>query len=101
MPEAVKPVKLGQLVCSRAGRDRGRYYLVLGWEDGRRVRVADGANRPVARAKIKNVAHLEVTERVAMDVAKKIECGEEVSDLMVRTALAALLGSDPSRKEGD
>lgn len=94
-------IRLGQLVCSRAGRDRGRYYLVVGWADPRRAQVADGRYRPIARPKIKNVAHLEVTERVAEAVAEKLQRGEPVSDPMIREALAELLGSDPSWKEGD
>ncbi|MDK2785172.1 MAG: hypothetical protein PWQ41_324 [Bacillota bacterium] len=94
-------VKLGQLVCSRAGRDRGRYYLVVGWAAPRRALVADGRYRPIARPKIKNVAHLEVTERVAEAVAERLERGEQVSDAMIRAALAELLGADPSWKEGD
>ncbi|BCV24300.1 MAG TPA: RNA-binding protein [Firmicutes bacterium] len=94
-------VKLGQIVCSRAGRDRGRYYLVVGWQDARRLRVADGRRRPVERPKVKNIAHLEVTGRVAEEVAARLERKEPVSDLMVRAALAEVAGADPSWKEGD
>lgn len=94
-------VKLGQIVCSRAGRDRGRYYLVVGRPQGRLVQVADGRHRPVARPKVKNIAHLDLTGQVAQEVAARLERGEPVSDLMVRAALAKVASAGVSWEEGD
>ncbi|NLY50139.1 MAG: RNA-binding protein [Firmicutes bacterium] len=84
-------VKPGQLVRSRAGRDEGVCYLVLGYHDARRVRVTDGARRPVTRPKIKNLSHLEIIEKVGEDVAAALAKGEPVTDAMVRKNLAAIL----------
>ncbi len=91
---------LGQLVRSCTGRDRGRYYLVVGKHDNRRVKLVDGHRRPVNRPKVKNVAHLERIGRVAYAVRECLQNGEPITDQMVRAALAEF-HYDLSRKEGD
>ncbi|HEY8497770.1 MAG TPA: KOW domain-containing RNA-binding protein [Limnochordales bacterium] len=85
-------VRAGQLVTSRAGRDAGRAYLVVGVRPDGRVLVADGRYRKVANAKPKNVRHLWLHDRVAAAVAERLERGEPVSDAEVRRALQELLG---------
>jgi len=57
---AEEGLRVGQLVRSKAGRDAGRYFLVVGIRDRRFVAVADGKVRPVSHPKLKNVRHLEV-----------------------------------------
>ena len=93
-------IKLGQLVCSRAGRDHGRYYLVVGQVDTRRVKVVDGYHRPVTQPKAKNIAHLKCTGHVALEVNQRLLNGEPITDEIVRAALDKLC-HDLSRKEGD
>ncbi|NLM38475.1 MAG: RNA-binding protein [Firmicutes bacterium] len=51
-------LNLGQLVTSRAGRDAGRKYVVIGFSEPGFVLVADGEIRKVSRPKRKNVKHL-------------------------------------------
>ena len=55
----------GQLVRSKAGRDRGRHYLVIKVIGPREVLLSDGRKRPLARPKKKNVAHLQPYLRFA------------------------------------
>ncbi|MBM7853848.1 ribosomal protein L14E/L6E/L27E [Desulfohalotomaculum tongense] len=50
--------KVGQLVCSTAGRDKGKLYLVIGSAEDNRVWVADGSVRRVENPKKKNIKHL-------------------------------------------
>jgi len=52
-------LKPGQLVCSLAGRDKGKHYLVLQELDEKYVLLVDGRRRPVTRPKKKNKAHLQ------------------------------------------
>jgi len=49
----------GQLVRSKAGRDKGKHYLVLKVIDQTRVLLVDGGDRPIKRPKKKNMAHLQ------------------------------------------
>lgn len=87
-------MQLGQLVTSRAGRDAGRPYLVVGVRADGRVLVADGRYRKLARAKPKNLRHLWVHDRIAAPVAERLKRGEAVSDAQLWQALEALLGED-------
>lgn len=89
-----KTVQLGQLVSSKAGRDKGRYYLVVKIGPGTSVFVADGAGRKVKAPKKKNEKHLALHKGIAVTVAAKINAGQDISDLELRTALKALLGDD-------
>lgn len=50
----------GQIVYSKAGRDKGCFFAVLKVE-GNRCAVADGKKRRVERPKLKNVKHLGFT----------------------------------------
>ena len=50
----------GQIVCSKKGRDKG-YFLVVVGESENTVYVCDGKERPLERPKKKNVKHLSFT----------------------------------------
>ena len=54
---------VGQIVCSKAGRDKGYFMIVVEERDGF-VRVCDGKERPLDRPKQKNPKHLCVTNTV-------------------------------------
>ncbi|MBI4278806.1 MAG: KOW domain-containing RNA-binding protein [Armatimonadetes bacterium] len=87
------------MVISRAGRDRGEKYLVMGTLEGGFVLVADGHRRPAERPKKKNVKHLAVHE-VVLALRRKLAEGGRVSDEELRAALAAASGEDAFRPEG-
>lgn len=55
--------KIGQLVYSKAGRDRGHFLVVIGFSD-KGVLVCDGKERPLERPKCKNPKHLGATKTV-------------------------------------
>lgn len=54
---------VGQIVCSKRGRDKG-YFLVVVEETENYVLVCDGKERPLDRPKKKNVKHLSFTSTV-------------------------------------
>ena len=53
---------IGQIVCSKAGRDKG-YFMVVVAHDTNYVYVCDGKERPINRPKRKNVKHLQFTNK--------------------------------------
>lgn len=81
----------GRVVVSLAGRDAGRYYIVLGVTDGARVLVVDGLSRRVHNPKRKNPKHLRACSHVAEEVREKVARGERVTDADIRWALQAFL----------
>lgn len=54
---------IGQIVCSKKGRDKG-YFLAIVKEEDRLVFVCDGKERPLSRPKSKNPKHLSFTNTV-------------------------------------
>lgn len=94
---------LGQLVISRAGRDCGRPMVVVRADGARFVWVSDGDLRPVARAKRKNVRHVEPRRAVWEMVA----AGRVPADAELRGWLASMMdlegsaGTEPGGDEGE
>jgi len=84
----------GRLVCSARGRDRGRYYLVIGSDKTARVKVADGVIRKVENPKLKNVRHLYYYDVIAEGMRAKAESGKRVTNVDLRRELKSLLESD-------
>ncbi len=54
---------VGRIVCSKAGRDKGYFMVVVSEGDGT-VLVCDGKERPLERPKQKNVKHIHFTNTV-------------------------------------
>ena len=57
---------IGRIVCSKAGRDKDYFMVVVAEENGFAY-VCDGKERPVLRPKKKNVKHISLTERRLAD----------------------------------
>ena len=55
----MEDLRLGQLVRSKAGRDKGKHYLVIKVISPREVLLANGRSRSLDRPKKKNVFHLQ------------------------------------------
>ena len=54
---------VGRIVCSKAGRDKG-YFMVVVESKEDCVFVCDGKERPLERPKRKNIKHLQFTNTV-------------------------------------
>lgn len=87
-----KTVNYGQLVCSVAGRDRGKLYLVHNI-DKNILYLVDGRNRKVGNPKKKNIKHLQVFNYVADAISDKIRSGKKVADLEVREVIKTYMES--------
>ncbi|BAS29066.1 KOW domain-containing RNA-binding protein [Limnochorda pilosa] len=96
---ARKP-ELGGRVTSRAGRDEGRCYMVVGLADERTVLVSDGERHPVSRPKRKNLRHLWLHPQVDRELGRRLEAGEPVNDREVRARIAAWMAADAPAETG-
>ena len=56
----------GTIICSKAGRDNGKFMIVLGSEKGM-ILVADGKERPLERPKLKNIKHITFTRATLLE----------------------------------
>ncbi len=77
----------GLVVCSKAGRDSGRYFIVLEIVSPEYVLIADGQKHRLAHPKKKKVKHLKLTEDVLESIGRKLTEKRQVFDNEVRSAL--------------
>lgn len=59
------PYRLGQVVLSRRGKDRGSRYVVVGFPEEDRLALADADRFNVSRPKRKNPKHVQPTSLFA------------------------------------
>ncbi len=77
----------GCVVRSKAGRDEGRYFIVLSLDGDEFAYVADGNLRKVEKPKRKRVKHLYVTEELVYSLQSKLMAGERVENHEIRNSL--------------
>lgn len=80
-------MELGQIVYSKAGRDSGKYFVVVEIVGENVVKIADGGLRRIKSAKLKNVKHLQTDGDILPKVAQKLKDGVQVFDAELFSAL--------------
>ncbi|MDR3092139.1 MAG: KOW domain-containing RNA-binding protein [Clostridiales bacterium] len=75
--------QIGQLVISKAGRDKGTVMVVMSVEPPY-LYLCDGKTRPAARPKKKKITHVQKTNAVS-DI-KGLIIGKKVKDSDIRRA---------------
>ena len=86
----MEDIALGQIVHSRAGRDKDKYFIVIGIIDNNYVLIADGDLRKLKNPKKKKIKHLVLHELFAEDVRKKLQGNKIISDADLRRNLQSL-----------
>ena len=82
---------IGTVVLSRAGRDKGKYFVVLALtEDRNYALIADGDLRKVAKPKKKKLMHLRVKPVAIPTVKERLYAGERIYDHELRRNLESL-----------
>ncbi|MDR2047791.1 MAG: KOW domain-containing RNA-binding protein [Clostridiales bacterium] len=81
-------MEIGSVVFSKAGRDKGRYYIVVHagkTEDA--VYIADGEMRRLEKPKLKKIKHLRDSGRIIEKLQNKFIGKKTVFDAEIRSAL--------------
>ncbi len=86
-------VKVGQVVESIAGRDKGIYLLINSIIDNEYVTVIDGYHRKIENPKKKKLKHLHLTQKVASGFVKNMQAGLVTTNEEVRKYLNELVES--------
>lgn len=81
--------EIGVAVISRAGRDKGRAFLIVGRADEAHALLCDGETRRLAAPKKKKLRHLRVQPQRAEALAKALANGT-ATDADIRKALREL-----------
>lgn len=74
---------IGQLVSSKQGRDKGKFYLLIR-EEGDYCFLVDGDKMPCHRPKRKNKKHIEGTKVFAGNVREKLLNGAMPTDVEIK-----------------
>jgi len=83
-------VEVGRVVESKAGRDKGRLFIITGIIDEQYVTIADGDLRMLDRPKKKKLKHLRFRPEILSPIAEKLTGGAKVFDAELRSAIRAL-----------
>ncbi len=82
-----KPVEIGSVVFSRAGHDKGNYFMVYEIVDDNFVTIVDGDIRKLSKPKKKKIKHIKNTDTVLENIAQKVKDNTTVYDAEIFSAL--------------
>lgn len=75
---------IGQIVKSKAGRDKGKFFVVFEKIDAKYVLIVDGSLRRIDRPKKKQVKHLAKTSIISNEIRAAILNNEKISNGFIR-----------------
>ena len=79
-----RPIEVGDIVRSAAGRDDGRELLIIKRLDNEYFLVADGRHRTVEKPKKKKARHLRTTGRCIEEAKVLLEEGNSITNAQIR-----------------
>jgi ribosomal protein L14E/L6E/L27E len=91
--ETTSDITIGQMVKSKAGRDKGNIFIVVDVLDDEYVLIADGDIRKLDNPKKKKVKHLIVYNTISYDIKEKIENKQKFNNAFIRKQI------EPFKKE--
>jgi ribosomal protein L14E/L6E/L27E len=78
---------LGRVVRSKAGRDVGKFYVIVKILDDRYVFISDGKQRTEEKPKKKRLKHLDFTDLVAENIKLLVLENKQISNSVIRKFL--------------
>lgn len=85
--DSTSDITIGQVVKSKAGRDKGRVFLVHDITDDQYVFVVDGDLRKLDSPKKKKIKHLIVFNTVIPEFKEKVENSVKINNSYIRKIL--------------
>ncbi|MDO4288224.1 MAG: KOW domain-containing RNA-binding protein [Eubacterium sp.] len=92
-------IKVGQVVRSLAGRDKGQFMVVLELLDQGCVAICDGGLRKISNPKKKKVKHLAKTNHIVTMIKEKLDNGERLNNAEIRKCLESFNVDDGKSEE--
>jgi large subunit ribosomal protein L14e len=81
---------VGRVVLAKAGRDKGKAFIIIQRLGDEYVLIADGAGRTIDKPKKKKIKHLKATPALDNELGRKLEDGAGVLDADIRKSLKSL-----------
>jgi ribosomal protein L14E/L6E/L27E len=85
--EITNDLRVGQIVKSKAGRDKGRIFIITEIVDDIYVKLCDGELRKVSKPKLKKIKHLIVYNRVFEEIETRVSKNEKLNNAYIRRLL--------------
>lgn len=83
-------VKVGQIVKSIQGRDKGRNFVVIGEFDQDHILIADGKLRKVSKPKKKKLKHIAKYNVISEEIRESIMSGRRLNNAFIKKELERL-----------
>lgn len=80
----------GRVVYSKAGRDKGKYFIITGMFDEQYVYVCDGSLRKIESPKLKKIKHLIFKDIISEEIKNLLVSGEKVSNSKINKFLQSI-----------
>lgn len=78
---------LGRVVLAKAGRDKGKLFVVVGQLDQEYVLIANGTNRSIDKPKKKKLKHVDIRPNYLDNIREKLLKRQKVLDAEIRKSL--------------
>lgn len=91
-------IQCGQIIKSKAGRDQGKFFIILDIQD-EYVYLVDGQTRRVENPKKKKIKHIQPTKIVIETINHKIENDIRLTNADIRKELIVYQKNLDNRKE--
>lgn len=91
--EITTDLKIGQIVKSKAGRDKGKSFIIYEILDEQFVLVCNGDLRKIEKPKKKKVKHLMIYNTVFTEFAEKLQSSGNLNDAYVRELIEKATGA--------
>lgn len=85
--DSTSDIAVGQVVKSRAGRDKGNIFLVLDIIDSKHIYIVDGDIRKLDAPKKKKISHVIVYNTVFPELKEKMKNGTKINNSYIRKLL--------------
>lgn len=80
-------ISIGQVVKSKAGRDKGRIFLVYNVINSQNVLIVDGDLRKLDNPKQKKIKHLIIYNTILPELEEKLEGKIKINNAYIRKLL--------------
>lgn len=88
--ETTEGIDIGQVVRSKAGRDKNKFFVVINVIDDRYVLLVDGDMRKLDRPKKKKIKHLVVYNYRIEELRQRLEKKIKINNAFIRKMLSAV-----------
>ncbi|WP_446897988.1 RNA-binding protein [Clostridium sp. LBM24168] len=78
---------VGRVVSSKAGRDRGKFFIIVGILDEDHVYISDGKLRTIENPKKKKLKHLNFVDLEFQNIRELLSEHQKVNNSMIKNFL--------------